>query len=90
MTTAYLTLLLAVLGWKGWLAWRRGLATYRRDRREHDSLREYLLGNGATEWQSLQPFRRHALSRALKPMLSQWRLWLVMALLGIVVMLTAS
>ena len=83
MRTFYLLLLLAVVGWKGYYAWGRGVRTYRRDRREHDSLREYLLGNGATRWQSLWPYWRHALQRALLPMLSQWRLWLVMAVLGL-------
>ena len=58
MMTAYLVLLLAVVAWKGYLACRRGMKTYHNDRLMHDSLREYLLGNGATTWQSLWPFYR--------------------------------
>ncbi|MBQ8064970.1 MAG: hypothetical protein IJ200_04860 [Prevotella sp.] len=85
MKIAYLILLLAVLAWKGFYVWQRGRNTYRRDRREHDTLREYLLGNGATRWQSLWPFYRHALLRAFRPLLSQWRLWTVMAVLGLLI-----
>ena len=79
MMTAYLVLLLAVVAWKGYLACRHN------DRLMHDSLREYLLGNGATTWQSLWPFYRHALQRAFLPLLSMWRLWLLLLLLGVLV-----
>ena len=85
MMTAYLVLLLAVVAWKGFLACRRGMKTYHNDRLMHDSLREYLLGNGATTWQSLWPFYRHALQRAFLPLLSMWRLWLLLLLLGVLV-----
>jgi len=70
-----------VLLWKGYHAGLRGWHTYRRDRREHDSLREYLLANGATTRQSLQPFLRHAAERALWPLIRQWRLWLLVTLM---------
>lgn len=90
MMTFYLIVLLAVLSWKGYYAWRRGVRTYRQDRRDHDSLREWLLGNGATQRQSLWPFYRHALQRAFRPLLSQWRLLLVLLLLGVVVMLLSA
>ena len=71
--TIFLTILiLALLSWKGYYAWKRGINTWRRDRREHDSLREYLLGNGATEREALRPFMVHALQRAFLPLLKQW------------------
>ncbi len=89
MMIFYVILLLAVIGWKGYYAWQRGIATWRQDRREHDSLREYLLANGATEWQSLWPFYRHALQRAFRPMLAQWKLWLILFVIGIVCWLLA-
>ena len=76
MITAYVILVIAVVIWKGYLAWKRGMRTYRRDLEEHDSLREYLLGNGASRRESLRPFVNHALERALKPLSAQWRLWL--------------
>lgn len=82
-----LTILLLLLGWKGWHAWLRGQRAYRQDRQEHDSLREYLLVNGATTWQSLKPFYRHALTRALKPLAAQWRLFAVLLALGLLVLL---
>ena len=85
MSTFYVIILLAVLAWKGYFALKRGIKTWRLDRRQHDSLREYLLGNGATEWQSLWPFYRHALQRALLPLLSMWRLWLILLVLGLLV-----
>jgi ABC-type iron transport system FetAB permease component len=72
-----------VLLWKGYYAGCRGWHTYRRDRREHDSLREYLLANGATRQQALRPFVRHALQRALLPLVRQWRLWLVVLALAV-------
>lgn len=87
MMTAYLILLLAVVLWKGYFACQRGLKTYRQDRQNYDSLREYLLGNGATSWQSLRPFYRHALERAVIPMRAQWRLWLLLLVLGVIVAL---
>ena len=90
MMNAYLILLLAVVLWKGYYAWRRGWSTYCSDRKEHDSLREYLLGNGATPWQSLRPFVNHALVRAFKPLVLQWRLWSALLALGVVIWLLTS
>jgi len=87
MMTAYLILLLAVIVWKGYYAVQRAVRTYRKDCAEHDSLREYLLANGATRWQSLRPFCRHALVRAVVPLKSQWRLALVMLVLGLLTLL---
>ena len=49
MITAYLIILLAVVLWKGYYAWGRAVKTWHQDRQQHDSLREYLLANGATE-----------------------------------------
>ena len=85
MKTFYIIVVLAVLAWKGYYACGRGMRTYRNDRQQHDSLREYLLANGATVHQSVWPFWRHALLRASLPMLSQWRLWLILLLLGLLV-----
>lgn len=90
MISAYILLVLAVIVWKGYYVWKRGTKTYRRDRQEHDSLREYLLGNGATRFESLRPFLSHALVRAFKPLCAQWRLWLILVVLGLLVMLFSS
>ena len=87
MTTAYILLVLGVVAWKGYYAVLRALNCYRNDRRDHDSLREYLLGNGATQRQALWPFYQHALERALVPLKSQWRLGLILLVLGILVLL---
>ena len=85
--TIFLTILiLALLSWKGYYAWKRGINTWRRDQREHDSLREYLLGNGATEREALRPFMVHALQRAFLPLLKQWQ---VLAVLAILIVLLA-
>ena len=56
----------AFIAWKGYFAVRRAVRSYKKDREEHDSLREYLVANGATTFQSLWPFYRHALQRAFK------------------------
>jgi len=87
MTTAYVILVLAVVLWKGYFAWKRGMRTYRRDLHEHDSLREYLLGNGASKRESVRPFVNHAVARALKPLCSQWRLLLILVVMGLLVVL---
>ena len=87
MMLFYIIIVVAVLLWKGYYATLRAMNTYQQDRKDHDSLREYLLGNGATQWQSLQPFYLHAAQRALQPMAKQWQLWLALLLLGIVVVL---
>jgi hypothetical protein len=87
MITAYVILVLAVVLWKGYFAWKRGMKTYRRDLQEHDSLREYLLGNGASKRESVRPFVNHAVARALKPLCSQWRLLLILAVMGLLVVL---
>lgn len=87
MITAYVILVLAVFLWKGYFAWKRGMRTYRRDLQEHDSLREYLLGNGASKRESVRPFVNHAVARALKPLCSQWRLLLILAVMGLLVVL---
>ena len=87
MTILLTILILALLSWKGYYAWKRGINTWRRDRQQHDSLREYLLANGATPFQSLWPFYRHALQRAFAPMAAQWRLWGGLLLLGVLLLL---
>lgn len=90
MITAYLILLTAVLIWKGYYAWRRALRTYRADRQQHDTLREYLLGNGASNRKSLEPFLQHALHRALHPLLGQWRLFAILLALGLLIVVFCS
>lgn len=87
MIRLYLILLLAIVVWKGFWAWKRGMSAYRKDRHDHDSLREYLLGNGATTWEARRPFIRHAMVRALKPLLPQWRLFLFLLVLGVLIFL---
>ena len=87
MIRLYLILLLAIVVWKGFWAWKRGMSVYRKDRHDHDSLREYLLGNGATAWEARRPFIRHAMVRALKPLLPQWRLFLFLLVLGVLIFL---
>ena len=87
MITAYVILVLAVVLWKGYFAWKRGMRTYRRDLQEHDSLREYLLGNGASKRESVRPFVNHAVARALKPLCTQWRLLLILVAMGLLVAL---
>ena len=87
MMLYYFILVLAVVAWKGYYAFLRGLRSYRLDRQQHDSLREYLLANGATPFQSIWPFYRHALQRAFIPMATQWRLWGGLLLIGFLVLL---
>ena len=87
MMKLYLLLLLTIVLWKGYWAWKRGRRTYLKDRQDHDSLREYLLGNGATVWEARRPFFNHALERALTPLLSQWRLFLFLVVLGVLIFL---
>ena len=90
LTIIYLLLVLALVGWKGWHAWLRGRSAYQQDIQYHGSLLEYMLGNGATDWQSRRPFLRHALQRAFIPMARQWRFWLALIGLGVLVLLVRS
>ena len=85
MIKAYLLILLAVILWKGCYVWKRGMRVYRQDRHDHNSLYEYLLGNGATHSEAIRPFVNHALVRAFKPLLGQWRLFLILVVLGLLV-----
>ena len=48
MIPSFLILVLAVVVWKGYYAFLRAMNSYRLDCQQHDSLREYLLANGAT------------------------------------------
>ena len=66
MKTFFVLVVMAFIAWKGYFAVRRAVRSYKKDREEHDSLREYLVANGATTFQSLWPFYRHALQRAFK------------------------
>lgn len=85
MKTAYLILLLALVGWKGYYAWLRGRNAYRKDMEQFLSLHEYLLGNGATEKEARRPFVKRALRRAFVPLLNQWRLWAIVAIIGLLI-----
>ena len=85
MKTAYLILLLALVGWKGYYAWLRGRRQWSQDMQQYQSLWEYLLGNGATLREARKPFIRRALSRAFVPMMKQWRLWAIVAVIGILI-----
>ena len=76
MMKAYLVILLAVILWKGYYVWKRGMRVYRQDRHDHNSLYEYL---------AIRPFVNHALVRAFKPLLGQWRLFLILVVLGLLV-----
>lgn len=87
MKTVYLILLLALVGWKGWHAWLRGRRQWTRDMQQYQSLWEYLLGNGATIHEVRKPFLKRALRRAFIPVLRQWRLWAVVAAIGLLVFL---
>jgi hypothetical protein len=86
----YLIMVLPFVALKGWHAWRRGRNAYKQDAVQHASLREYLLGNGATDWQARSPFLRHALQRAFIPIARQWRLWLVIIGIGILLILLSK
>ncbi len=85
MKEFFIVLVLALLLWKAYYALLRGVTTYAQDRRDHDSLREYLLGNGATEQESLRPFLRHAIQRTFLPLLTQWRLACILVLLALMI-----
>ena len=90
MKTVYILAVLAVLVRKAWFAWLRGWTTYCSDRTEHDSLREYLLANGATDRQALRPFVRHAIERSFRPLTGQWRLLLILLVAALLAGLLAD
>jgi hypothetical protein len=85
MKTVYLIILLALLGWKGYYAWLRGRRQWMQDMQLYQSLWEYLLGNGAGVSEVRKLFVKRALQRAFMPMLKQWRLWTVVAAVGILI-----
>ena len=85
MKTVYLIILLALLGWKGYYAWLRGRRQWMQDMQLYQSLWEYLLGNGASVSEVRKLFVKRALQRAFMPMLKQWRLWTVVAAVGILI-----
>ena len=87
MKLLYLIILIALVAWKGYYAWLRGRNSYRKDMEQYQSLREYLLGNGATEAEARRPFLKRALRRAYQPLLRHWRLWAVVAAVGLLVFL---
>ncbi len=90
MKTVCLLLMLAVLLWKAFHAWQRGVKTYDQDRIDHQSLYEYLLGNGAKEIEALRPFLQHALVRAYRPLLMQWRLLLALVAIALLTGMVAD
>jgi predicted negative regulator of RcsB-dependent stress response len=85
MKTLYLIILLGFVGWKGWLAWQRGRRQWTSDMEQYRGLREYLLGNGATAAEARKPFLKRALRRAYRPVLRQWRLWAIIAAVGVLI-----
>ena len=85
MKTVYLIILLALLGWKGYYAWLRGRRQWMQDMQLYQSLWEYLLGNGAGVSEVRKLFVKRALQRAFMPMLKQWRLWAIVAVIGILI-----
>ena len=85
MKAVYLILVLALLSWKGYYAWLRGRNAYQKDMVQYQSLREYLLGNGATVAEARRPFVKRAFLRAVKPMAKQWRLWAIVAVVGVLI-----
>ena len=85
MKIVYLILLLALVGWKGHNAWLRGRRQWTKDMQQYQSLWEYLVGNGATLKEVRKPFLKRALRRAFMPMLKQWRLWAIVAVIGILI-----
>jgi hypothetical protein len=87
MKTLYLIIFIGLVAWKGYHAWLRGRNAYLKDVEQYQSLREYLLGNGATEWEARRPFLPRALRRAYQPLLSQWRLWAGVVAAGILIWL---
>ncbi|MCR4582299.1 MAG: ABC transporter permease [Prevotella sp.] len=90
MKIFFVIVTLGVLLWKAYFACLRGVHGYQKDRREHHSLWEYLLGNGATEAQAVRPFLQHALVRTFYPLLSQWRLLLILVALALLTGLVAD
>ena len=85
MKTLYLIILLGLVAWKGWLAFARGRRQWMSDMAQYRSLREYLLGNGATMADARRPFVKRALLRAMKPMAKQWRLWAIVVVVGVLI-----
>ena len=85
MMVAYLVLVLLLVAWKGYYVWLRWHNSYRKDMEQYRSLWEYLLGNGATLSEARRPFLKRALRRALMPVVRQWRLWAIVAAIGILV-----
>ena len=82
MKTLYLIILLGLVAWKGWLAFERGRRQWTSDMAQYRGLREYLLGNGA---EARRPFVKRAFLRAVKPMAKQWRLWAIVAVVGVLI-----
>ena len=87
MKVVYFIIVLALLSWKGYYAWLRGRNSYQKDMEQYRSLWEYLLGNGASISEARRPFLKRSLRRAFMPMLKQWRLWAIVAAVGLLVFL---
>lgn len=89
MSIVLLILLLGLLTWKGYHAWKRGHNTYVKERQQYESLWEYLVANGATDAEARRPFVERAARRAVLPLLKQWRFWAVEGVLLLLFCLTA-
>ena len=87
MKVVYIIIVLALLSWKGYYAWLRGRNAYMKDMVQYRSLWEYLLGNGATTSKARRPVLKRSLRRAFMPLLKQWRLWAIVAVIGVLIWL---
>lgn len=87
MMTAYIILLLAIALWKLYFVWRRGIRAYTRSMNDYSAFYEYQLGNGVPHDKARRPFVLYAFKKAFRPLLLQWRLFLLLAVLGIIVYL---
>ncbi len=87
MISAYIILLCLILLWKLFFVWKRGVRAYTYCIKEYSTFYEYLLGNGVDSRKAHRPFICYALKKAFKPLLTQWRLFLFLVALGILVFL---
>lgn len=87
MMVAYLVLVLLLVAWKGYYVWLRWHNSYWKDMEQYRTLYEYLVANGTAESEARRIFVHRAANRAFRPLLRQWRLWLVVLLVGLLVAL---
>jgi len=90
MKTILLLLIIFLLAWKAFYAWKRGRGTYQRERLQYLLLWEYLLGNGAKESEARRVFLNRAVKRAVMPLLRQWQYWVVVGVLCLLFVVSAA